>query len=90
MNITEANDLNTLLNYVLSEHATGDAYDVARDAAERLADRAHKVLQAGWTGAATAEAFELLDLPGCYGCPDCDDHEPERPVVDVLVAGGVL
>ena len=54
MNIGEANDVNTLLRYMLGQQRSsfGDPVtdDQALAAAERLADRAGKTLQAGITG----------------------------------------
>jgi hypothetical protein len=52
VNISEGNDLNVLLRYVLNVndgHTDVPTVDKAREAAERLADRANKVLGAGLT-----------------------------------------
>lgn len=49
----EANDINTVLLYLLNSRWNGNpipSEDNAREAAQRLADRSHKTLMAGVTG----------------------------------------
>jgi hypothetical protein len=72
MNVSEATDVGLVLDYLLNRHQTGDDYDRALAAAERLADRAHQRIGAGLTGRDVVAAFEDLDLPGCMGCGVCE------------------
>lgn len=67
MNITEANDLNTVLEYVLNLTSGAGAVpssERAREAAARLADKAHKPLMAGLTSERVNAAWPDLELPG--------------------------
>lgn len=76
MNISEANDLNTLLHYVLNlSDALGvtPSDDQARDAAERLADRANKALGAGLTSDTVVAAWPELLLD--------NGDQPARPTI---------
>lgn len=71
MNIGEANDLNTVLRYVLNLPditRSVPADDKARDAAARLADKAHKGIMAGLTGDDVVAAWPELLLDN--GEPD--------------------
>ena len=67
MNISEANELNTLLRYVLAEPdimGKVPTCEQAATAAEGLADRANRALGAGLDGRTVREAWALLELPG--------------------------
>lgn len=60
MNISEANDTNTILRYLLNQARwpVGVPTDAeAQAAAERLADRAHKPLSAGLRAQDVTEAW---------------------------------
>lgn len=66
MNITEANDLNVLLRYLLGLSPLPND-DEARGAAERLAAKANKTLAAGLTSERVAAAW-----PEVLVCPAAD------------------
>lgn len=71
MNIGEASDFNRLLSYLLGkyayqvrfpdreEHDPPPPPSEAREAAERLADRAYRALHAGWDGETLRQALML-------------------------------
>lgn len=81
MNITEANAVNGLLDWLLADpDDPAVPTDVPREAVTFLARRAHEALSAGWTAEDAAEAIERLDFPGWV-----DDEPVEfRPVDDVV------
>jgi hypothetical protein len=56
--ITEANAVNTLLRYVLGSPPGGDP----QEAAAHLADKAHRALSAGLTGADVRAAWDLNNV----------------------------
>lgn len=65
MNITEANDTNTVLRYLLGlPNLTGDVPtdDQAQDAAERLAEKAAKALHAGLRPVDVAQAWHRVQV----------------------------
>lgn len=83
MNIGEANDVQTLLTYLLlNPHALDD--EPARLATINLADRSNKTLGAG-IGANDAAALWVDMLEGCDGCEEC-----LRPIETVVVSESVL
>ena len=64
MNITEANNINVLLHWLLETTAADDnvpTHDQARDAATYLADRANGAIRAGWNGAKVRNAWSWHD-----------------------------
>lgn len=68
MTITEANDANTLLQWVLGIRQPSDVdvddqelADAAEEAAARLADRAHRQLSAGLTGDAVHQGWAVVE-----------------------------
>jgi hypothetical protein len=71
VNIGEASDVQRLLGWLLDPHLTGpEDAEVAKAAAERLADRAGKTLGAGIRGDGVASSWGNL-LEGCPGCEEC-------------------
>lgn len=84
MNITEANDVQTLLRWILDDHEDAAEYD-AMHAAERLANRAHRRLGAGRTrGRVLQEWTERRPMV----IHDCPDGAPLRVVLDDQAGGG--
>lgn len=66
MNISEAGNAQILLNWLLGGGRPTESLDSqrARQAAEQLADRAHRALQTGWTSRTVAAAWpHHLDGP---------------------------
>jgi hypothetical protein len=63
VNIGEAHDWNALLAYLAGTRRITVTEDKARDAAMRLADRAHKALNAGPTGADVAKVWDEIPKP---------------------------
>lgn len=83
MNISEANDLNKVLRYVLG---WSEDPEVARDAAVRLTERANRTLGAGLRPQDVEDAWDHLELPGWLD----DEPIPWRPVSDVPDPNGLL
>lgn len=89
MNISEANDLNTVLRYLLDVRRNGQpvARDSAREASARLADRARKPLGAGLDGDDVRELWgdvrwvhldaSLCDAPGVTAPYGVCEHDRE-------------
>lgn len=81
MNITEANDLNYVLSYVLNVGQVPSS-DKAMEAAARLADKANKALGAGLTGERVRAAWpDDEDEP--LALRDARDAERESAEADV-------
>lgn len=92
MNISDANDVNVVLRYLLGlrseyelEVDDQDLYDNAREAAKRLVTRARKALSAGLDAGDIEDAWERLDLQ-----PWWDEPVPYRPIADVPDPRGLL
>lgn len=93
MNVGEANDLNTLLRYVLGirrDHEVDvddqEFCDDAEDAAARLAERANKALNAGLKEVDVRDAWQNLEL----GPWDMWAQDPVPLMVDASVKEGFL
>ena len=84
MNITEANDVQTLLTWILDDDADVPEHN-AMHAAERLANRAHRRLGAGTTGGRVLQEWTKRRP---YVIHDCPDGAPLRVVLDDETGGG--
>lgn len=76
MNIGEASDVQTVLEYLLVDRRV-ESWNRAREAARRLADRSRAALMAGMDGQHAGPAFErlLIELPQmCRVCGCTDEH----------------
>ncbi len=78
MNVTEANDLQTLLGWILGDGESVSEHG-AMHAAARLANRAHRRLDAGTTGGRILQEW-TEGRP--YVIHDCSDGAPLRVVLD--------
>jgi hypothetical protein len=80
VNIGEASDVQTVLEYLLVDRRV-ESWTRAREAARRLADRSRAALMAGMDGQHAGPAFErlLMELPmicrtcGCTETDACTD-----------------